>query len=668
MRPAAHNIPRQRWLLLVTTICTLVFIHPITDLDIWWHLDSGQWMWEHHTLLDREIRSFTQLGAPWVNVHWSFQLLLAAFYNGLGEWGLFLLKVILVSVFFYCLAATNIRQTGTGLAFFTSILLLSHYLVGHLFLRPHLLSYIYLALLIAAFQRLCSPRLLLGLAGLLILWANSHLSAIVGATAVIIHLLFSPYQLTAYSYWQRMGLAALFALFPFCSPFTTDILTALSAHNGGPALYYIQEWAPNAIYPPLLWGLFWLALALQFRQFNPGEGFLLLFFAWQSAQHARFEGELALLLIRPTTAWLLLGYQGVKDRYPVQGGYWITGFTLLMSGSLLSHYQSPALWLRPGFNQFPVFSAKYPAATLSVLEQLAQNTTKPLKIFNTYGWGGFIAQRLKDRAQIFIDGRTPLIFTAEQLQEHELAKFNPLALLRLADYYQVDAILLQSTPQLLLAAQHPDWQLVAYDEASILYIKRTLVTPSVPQIDYNPQEWPLSATPERQQATQLLVQLHPNNPLALLHLAFLSPDPQRKWALLEQAYALSPDHELIKLLLAEHRLAEHQVEQALSLLKNIPLSSDRELWIAQLYLSAQRPARAQAYLYPPKAERRAALESQSTTLWQLRAFAACAQQQPNAAQQALDMAYLIAPLKPADAETLQTLQNLKSRIDRGCSG
>lgn len=652
--------------LLIAAALTLIFIHPITDLDIWWHLDSGQWMWQHHTLLTHEIRSFTAPQADWVNVHWSFQLLLAAFYNGLGDWGLLLLKGGLVLLLFYGLALTNISTPAHLLAFITSVLLVSHYVVGHLFLRPHLLSYLYFISLIALFSRPFQRQHLLWFAGLLLLWANSHLSAIVGTTAVIVHLLVNP-QVPFNSPLQRIAVSLSFAILPFCSPFTTDILTALFSHSGGPALHYISEWSPTAIYPAMLWGLFWLALLQQCQRFNPGELFLLVFFAWQSSKHGRFEGELALLLIRPTTHWLYWGYQTLKA-VPLRFAAALPVlFFALLNASLLYLYGAPMLWTRPVFNEFPVAYSKYPEATVATLKTASDQAHRPLKVLNEYGWGGFLAQRLKQSAQIFIDGRTPLIFNDTLMLEHQLASLNPLVLLKLADYYQLDALLLESTPNLPLPPDHPDWQLVAYDPVSLLYLKRPLLTEALPRIDYNPQQWPVTPSPHRLQATQTLLKFHPANPLALLHLALMNPDPQQKHAELQQAHAINPDYTLVNLLLAESWIQHQHPAEALPLLDAIPLRSNRELWTARLYLSADHPQQAQTHLYPPDPKRRAELESRSLELWLLRSLTACALHQLAAARQAFDMAYLLAP--PDQTESLQQLQRTQTQLEKaGCSG
>lgn len=61
---------------------------PLTDTDIWWHLAAARWMREHHGFLRFDPFSQSSLGAPWIDLHWGFQLLAAAAWKGGGAYAL----------------------------------------------------------------------------------------------------------------------------------------------------------------------------------------------------------------------------------------------------------------------------------------------------------------------------------------------------------------------------------------------------------------------------------------------------------------------------------------------------------------------------------------------------------------------------------------------------
>ncbi|MEK6620451.1 MAG: hypothetical protein AABZ26_05695, partial [Chloroflexota bacterium] len=53
---------------------------PSSDPDMWWHLASGRWMFEHGELLRVEIFSSTAPGTPYVVGEWLGQIVLYGAY------------------------------------------------------------------------------------------------------------------------------------------------------------------------------------------------------------------------------------------------------------------------------------------------------------------------------------------------------------------------------------------------------------------------------------------------------------------------------------------------------------------------------------------------------------------------------------------------------------
>ncbi len=57
---------------------------PIDDPDIWWHLRTGQWIIEHHTVPMTDPFSAYGMGKPWVAYGWLFDILVYGLYTQLG--------------------------------------------------------------------------------------------------------------------------------------------------------------------------------------------------------------------------------------------------------------------------------------------------------------------------------------------------------------------------------------------------------------------------------------------------------------------------------------------------------------------------------------------------------------------------------------------------------
>src|SRR5712675_1254675 len=58
----------------------------VTDPDLWWHLKTGQYIAEHHTIPRTAPFSYTRAGQPWVAHEWLTELLLYQIHSIAG-WG-----------------------------------------------------------------------------------------------------------------------------------------------------------------------------------------------------------------------------------------------------------------------------------------------------------------------------------------------------------------------------------------------------------------------------------------------------------------------------------------------------------------------------------------------------------------------------------------------------
>ncbi len=83
------------------------------DVDLWYHLNHGRYIWQNLSLPDSGFFSFIAQDRSWTNYYWLFQLLVYLIYSILGYWGLILLKAILfagiLSVIF-CFISKHIKN------------------------------------------------------------------------------------------------------------------------------------------------------------------------------------------------------------------------------------------------------------------------------------------------------------------------------------------------------------------------------------------------------------------------------------------------------------------------------------------------------------------------------------------------------------------------------
>src|SRR5581483_10560570 len=73
------------------------------DPDVGWHLQTANWILQHHALPHSDPFSYTRAGAPWAAYSWLFELLLGGFYRILGLRGIVLYTALMALVISWAL-------------------------------------------------------------------------------------------------------------------------------------------------------------------------------------------------------------------------------------------------------------------------------------------------------------------------------------------------------------------------------------------------------------------------------------------------------------------------------------------------------------------------------------------------------------------------------------
>lgn len=167
----------------------LVSCFPMRNMDIWWHLRTGQLILERGTVPYFDWFTFVDFDRPWIDLHWGFQLLVTWLYR----WGGVNLLILSKAA---CLALT------VGLAWFASGRLLPPWgkallwilpvicLSGRSVVRPEMLSLVYLAAWMLVLSRAASrPQLLWFIPLLALLWVNSHALFVLGLVVSVLWVL-----------------------------------------------------------------------------------------------------------------------------------------------------------------------------------------------------------------------------------------------------------------------------------------------------------------------------------------------------------------------------------------------------------------------------------------------------------------------------------------------
>src|SRR5271157_2209846 len=117
--PAAGNDRLRRrmdfvFLALVLTIFAVISSRHYaasTDPDIWWHIRTGDWIFQHGSLPHFDVFSYTTYGKPWVEYSWLFDILISKLFSMWGPGGVPLFASVLVVLNLAGLTAILARYT-----------------------------------------------------------------------------------------------------------------------------------------------------------------------------------------------------------------------------------------------------------------------------------------------------------------------------------------------------------------------------------------------------------------------------------------------------------------------------------------------------------------------------------------------------------------------------
>lgn len=144
--------------LLLIAVLAVLYTFPVGEGDFFFHVKTGQWIWEHHSLPVRDPFNFPLQGyellpddARWISFvlkqYWLGQLLLYVVWSFAGEAGMVILRAcsysaILLFVFWW------LRRRGFGLAEVVSLFLTGNIMLHYSAERPQLFAFMLLPLLL----------------------------------------------------------------------------------------------------------------------------------------------------------------------------------------------------------------------------------------------------------------------------------------------------------------------------------------------------------------------------------------------------------------------------------------------------------------------------------------------------------------------------------------
>ncbi|MBI4161313.1 MAG: hypothetical protein HY509_02570, partial [Acidobacteria bacterium] len=508
--PDRPQPPGSGWPAVVAALPFLLLrsVSPNESYDFWWHLKTGEWILRTGSLPTADPYSFTAAGIPWVDHSWLFQVALHLAHRAAGFWGPAGLRLGLLAVAVVA-AARYLSRRGVGPATTAAVVLAC--LWGSCFrltVRPDLASWTgtaLLLLLLGEVRRTGRPWPAALAAALLPVWANLHIGAVL-APALILPFCIEPWffrgerqgggthpgagrgRSAAPMFWCLFGwswVALGINPWGWRAYLVVLHLADLTARPWGRNL----EWAaPEVIDFPLLYAALAVTACLPLvrrRIPDPPVYLAVALMGIMGSISLRFVG-----LYFAGLPFLLAGYlarpEGSSGSAPRarwrSAAAWGTAACL---GAGLPIHAASAHPFRADF----LLPDRFPAGAVDFLER---NRIPAERMFNDVKFGGYLIWRRYPGARVFIDGRNEVY--AALLPEVFAALRSAEAWRALLDRYRIDAALLRYPPALspviypaageapsrrdsrpfsVLYFPRAEWALVHWDDAAMLFLRRT---------------------------------------------------------------------------------------------------------------------------------------------------------------------------------------------------
>ena len=465
------------------------------DPDLWGHIRFGQAFIANHHLIDRDPYSYSAPGAAWHDYEWLAEVVIACVYNVAGVVGLKLWKFACTALALIFVVDSE-AETGASTSTQLMVLLLAALgLVLQMQFRPQMVTFVLLGALLALLTRdnYRGRAPLWLVVPMMTLWANLHGGWVIGIATLAMYAAGA----TLYDLVKGNGLRRGYHL----GVISLSALLATLLNPYGVGLWRAVGWALLAPYKRLAndeWQPMLFAMTRQWHQAHSGIFVYLVVLALMVglmttfilAPHGDDFPMVAVAAMMAVGAWLSVRNMGlvamaasgplarhldmIRQRWRADGAsprsrpvnQWVIlamGVALMFKTGLFSKHLD---WDQP-----------YPADALAFMH--AHHLEG--RIFNKWGWGGYLIWHAASGSKIFVDGRDDTVYPLEIVGQYLQFHFDLPGGAHVLDAYPHDFVLIAaSAPARHLMEQRRDWKLLYRDDNSLLYARASAPAANLP--------------------------------------------------------------------------------------------------------------------------------------------------------------------------------------------
>jgi hypothetical protein len=489
---SARLVLGPRELLLGSTVLVVaaVVIRPVTDVDYWWHVQTGRWILAHRRLPAHDLYTYTAAGHPWTDHEYLTEVLMWLVQSRLGLAGVSVALGLVTVLGFVLLLRTATLKRPAYVVLGLGLILAALAGIPVWGTRPQMVTFSLACLELYWLQRYLAGEgtAIRWFPLVMVLWANLHGGWVIAfvflGLAIVSELMRWGADLQRREHLDRawrLGIvwllsAAAVACTPnglglYLYPLRTQLSTAQQR--------FIGEWQTPNLHEVGLLPFFAMLLlvVVGFSLRRPRLFDLLLVVT--TLGMALYSGRHIALFVAATTPALVSSWSDAWGparerlrirRLPAAGPKGLTAATAVALTLVAATIGTTIARAEAGEDQD--LRQLYPVAAVS---RLMADRPACDRIFNDYSWGGYLIERLSSdpRRRIFIFGEAdvmgdPLIYRYE-----DIVQVGPGWLANL-DHSGADCVLVPPDAPLAGAlAPRRDWRLVHSDPVAVLYARRS---------------------------------------------------------------------------------------------------------------------------------------------------------------------------------------------------
>lgn len=405
----ADKIAQTLVLAVLFALPAIMCVHGgvVADPDVWWHMRTGQWMLQHHTLPRVDSFSAANAGKPWVPYSWLFELLIFPLFQRFGLAGILGYSAGMVMAITVALWHL-VKRLQSDFSIIVLLTFATCFSLGNLYTpRPWLFTILCFVLeldILAQARKTGRTRELLWLPVIFALWSNLHIQFIDGLIVLGVAAAEAIGSCWSIGDRTRLRVPGILAAMAGCvvatmaNPFGWHIYRVaydLGAQSG--VLNKINE--------------------LQSIRFRDLTDFLLLFLALAAAVAFGWQRRFRVFEVGLLVFAAVVSFRSKRDLWVMA-----TVAAMILASNIVGRPESPIRLPRvaPGLAVIVAslavlagFRLMYPNSTLletQVVDVLPKRAVQEIQakgyvgpLYNNFDWGGYLIWAL--RMPVSIDGR-----------------------------------------------------------------------------------------------------------------------------------------------------------------------------------------------------------------------------------------------------------------------